>query len=123
MAIDQRDLMNWTHEAYKAGVAAVEASSDPGTGGTCGFAWVSVWPRNCSLARALKKAGWQSSEYYGVYEWVNDYGQSVNLKTIYARAYAAKLEELADSRGYLVPDNIGGMDVKRPSVTAGSRMD
>ena len=72
--------------------------------GPCGFAWVNVRPGNCSFANWLKKyKGCDKSYYGGVDVWISKYGQSIQKKEIYARAFAEVLEKYgikayADSR-------------------------
>lgn len=72
--------------------------------GACGFAWVIVRPGNCSFANWLKKNAGARPAYYGGTEyWIRDYGQSVERKEAYARAFAkvvseAGIKAYADSR-------------------------
>lgn len=95
-----------TREAHKLGVAAAEdivptvmVVRDDSTGqewqvegGACGFAWVSVRPGNSSFAIWARKQGWGQSSYMGTYLWVRHFGQSMERKQAYARAYAAHLQ-------------------------------
>jgi hypothetical protein len=63
--------------------------------GPCGFAWVSVRPATSSFAKYVKKEHpneWNVSSYSGgVRKSVHEFGQSVQRKSAYARAYAAVL--------------------------------
>lgn len=63
--------------------------------GPCGFAWVVVKPGNSSFALWCKKHQRASPHYYGGMnvKWVHEYGQSVQLKEAYARAFAGVLVE------------------------------
>lgn len=57
--------------------------------GPCGFAWVLVYPGNCSFAHWLKKHDHAGKAYGGgVKVWVNAGGQSVELKSAFAHAMA-----------------------------------
>lgn len=70
-------------------------------GGTCGFAWVSVFPGGSSFARwARKNAGFASSTSMGTYLWVRQGGQSMDRKEAYARAYV-KVLQAAGIQAYL----------------------
>lgn len=61
--------------------------------GVCGFAWVS-FKGNTSFGRAMKKAGLARPAYGGGLQlWVGEFGQSMERKEQYARAYAAVLRE------------------------------
>lgn len=61
--------------------------------GACGFAWVS-FKGNTSFGRAMKAAGLASKDYpTGLCVWVGEFGQSVERKERYARAYAGVLRE------------------------------
>lgn len=64
---------------------------EPVMDGVCGFAWVEVRPSNSSFAIWARKQGWRQSSYMGTYLWVSYFGQSMERKTAYARAYAAHL--------------------------------
>lgn len=62
--------------------------------GVCGFAWVTVKPGNCGMARWLKKHKNASAGYYGGMElWIDAYGQSMERKEAYARAFANVLND------------------------------
>lgn len=63
--------------------------------GACGFAWVNVKPGNSRFAKFLKEMDYaRSDEYYGgVCVWVSAYGQSVDRKDAYARAFSTVLRE------------------------------
>jgi len=57
--------------------------------GVCGFAWVNIRPGNCSFANWLKKNNLARSAYRGGVDiWIRDFGQSMELKEKYARAFA-----------------------------------
>lgn len=63
--------------------------------GVCGFAWVTIKPGTAPFARWCRKwiAG-SSRGYYGGEEiWVYGFGQSMERKEAYARAFAAVLRE------------------------------
>ena len=61
--------------------------------GMCGFAWVS-FKGNTSFGRAMKAAGLARPQYGGgLSVWVSEFGQSIERKEAYARAYAAVLRE------------------------------
>jgi hypothetical protein len=61
--------------------------------GVCGFAWVS-FKGNTSFGRAMKAAGLARKRYEGgLSVWVSEFGQSMERKEAYARAYAAVLRE------------------------------
>lgn len=78
--------------------------------GVCGFAWVEVYPGNCTFANWLKKAGKARKQYpSGVCIWVSEGDQSMEKKERYARAFAA----------VLVAANIPGVK----GIYANSRMD
>lgn len=62
--------------------------------GMCGFAWVTIRPGTCSLARQAVALGVGSTAYDGgVSIWVGDHGQSYDRKMKHAAAYAAVLCE------------------------------
>lgn len=73
------------------------------SGGVCGFAEIN-FAGNTSFGRWAKNAGLASKSYTGgLYVWVSDYGQSLQLKEAYARAFASVLrnygiEAFASSR-------------------------
>ncbi len=61
----------------------------PVMGGVCGFAWINITPGNSSFARWLSKNKHAHKSYYGgVDVWVGEFGQSMEKKQAYARAYA-----------------------------------
>lgn len=61
--------------------------------GVCGFAWVS-FAGNTAWGRWAKKAKLARSGYpKGLQIWISDYGQSMQLKEAYARAFAAVLQD------------------------------
>jgi hypothetical protein len=60
-------------------------------GGICGFAWVTV-PGNTPFGRWLKLTKKARPTYpKGLAIWVSDYGQSMERKAAYARAFAETL--------------------------------
>lgn len=62
--------------------------------GVCGFAWVTVKPGNCQMAKWLKKFKGARAGYYGGIEFsVRGYGQSMQRKEAYAEAFAQVLRE------------------------------
>lgn len=62
--------------------------------GPCGFAWVTLRPGTSRLARYMKKLGIADKAYGGgVQVWVSAFGQSIDRKEAYARAYAQVLQE------------------------------
>ena len=63
--------------------------------GPCGFAWVTIFPGNSSLAREYKRLNIAKKAHGGgVRIWVEEFGQSHDRKEAYANAYAKKLREL-----------------------------
>ena len=61
-------------------------------GGVCGFARVEVRPRTSAWAKWLKGRGWYSSDYFKcVYVNIGDFGQSLQRKEAFARAFADHL--------------------------------
>lgn len=61
--------------------------------GVCGFAWITIYPGNSSFAIWAKKRGIASKAYRGgVQVWVGEFGQSMERKAAYARAYAEVLQ-------------------------------
>lgn len=71
--------------------------------GVCGFAWVKI-KGNEAFGRWAKKAGLARSSYpSGLQIWVREFGQSMERKEAFARAFAKVLNEAgvtayADSR-------------------------
>ena len=62
--------------------------------GVCGFAWVKVVPGTCSFARWLTKTGKGRPGYGGgTHVWVHEFGQSLEQKEAFARAFAQVLTE------------------------------
>jgi len=63
-------------------------------GGVCGFAWVNIKPGNCKLANWMKKNKFArpDSYYGGVTVRVAGYGQSMEKKEAYGRAYAEVIQ-------------------------------
>lgn len=61
--------------------------------GVCGFAWIS-FKGNTSFGRAMRAAGLARPAYpTGLNFWVGEFGQSMQRKEEYARAYAKVLRE------------------------------
>lgn len=61
--------------------------------GVCGFAWVK-FAGNTSFGRAMKAAGLARKSYEGgLSVWVGEFGQSMERKEAYARAYAHVLRQ------------------------------
>lgn len=61
--------------------------------GVCGFAWVVV-PGNSPFGRWAKKAGVARPGYpKGIHFWVREFGQSMERKEAFARAFAKVLKE------------------------------
>ena len=92
-------------QAHAAGVAAaaacnVRAMVVSGGGqswyvpdGVCGFAWITIHPGNCALAKYVKKYHGARAAYGGGMQiWVSAYNQSMQLKEAYATAYAGVLQ-------------------------------
>jgi hypothetical protein len=65
----------------------------PVMSGVCGFAWVTVRPATSSFARYLKARGHRRGYEGGIQIWVGEFGQSMERKEAYARAFAAVLRE------------------------------
>lgn len=63
--------------------------------GVCGFAWINIKPARGKFVNYLKKIGMgRSDSYYGGYTvWVTEYGQSMERKEAYARAFAKVLQD------------------------------
>lgn len=67
---------------------------EPVMEGVCGFAWVEIYPGNCSFANYAKKHLGASKHYGGgVSIWIGDYGQSYERKSAYAQAFAEVIRE------------------------------
>lgn len=59
--------------------------------GVCGFAWI-MFKGNTPFGRWMKKMGKAKPAYpNGLQVWVSEFGQSMQRKEAYARAYAAVL--------------------------------
>ena len=58
--------------------------------GACGFAWVNIKPARGKFVKFLKdnNIGRKDSYYGGYTVWVSGFGQSLDRKTAYARAFA-----------------------------------
>jgi hypothetical protein len=62
--------------------------------GLCGFAWVNISPARGAFVNYLKSREVGSKSYYGGYEiWVREFGQSVDRKSAFARAFADVLNK------------------------------
>jgi hypothetical protein len=62
--------------------------------GLCGFAWVNISPARGAFVNYLKSRQVGSKGYYGGFEiWVREFGQSVDRKTAFARAFADVLNK------------------------------
>jgi hypothetical protein len=62
--------------------------------GCCGFAYVTIFPGNCSFANWLKKNDLGCKAYQGGCQiWVHDFNQSMERKEKYAYAFAQVLTE------------------------------
>jgi len=62
--------------------------------GACGFAWVKIRPATGGFVRWLKAQDMGFKGYTGGYDiWVREFGQSLERKEAYARAYAEVLTE------------------------------
>jgi len=62
--------------------------------GLCGFAWVNISPARGAFVNYLKSREVGSKGYYGGYQiWVREFGQSVDRKTAFARAFADVLNK------------------------------
>jgi hypothetical protein len=67
---------------------------EPVMEGVCGYAWVNIRPATCSFARWLSKNNIGHSSYHGGWDmWVGEFGQSMERKEAYARAYAEVLRQ------------------------------
>lgn len=62
--------------------------------GVCGFAWITIYPGNCSAAYYAKKH-WGASKAYrgGMQIWCRLGTQSYEIKTAYADAFAKVLQD------------------------------
>lgn len=61
--------------------------------GVCGFAWVH-FKGNTAFGRYMKKIGKADNDYpTGLSVWVHQFGQSMQKKEAYARAYAEVLRK------------------------------
>ena len=96
------------HTPRPMGVVAADIFGKPLPGahvevvesGVCGFAWV-TFPGNTSFGRAMKAAGLARKRYEGgLCVWVGEFGQSMERKEAYARAYAAVLREAGIADAY-----------------------
>lgn len=63
--------------------------------GVCGFAWINIRPGTCAAARYAKEThrGRRDSYAGGVSVHVGAFGQSLERKAAYARAYAKVLRD------------------------------
>jgi len=80
--------------------------------GPCGFAWVIIKPAYSRFAKWLIASGKASvdSYYGGVHIWVSEFGQLMERKEAYARAFSEIIEKYKD-------------ELKLKSIWYGSRMD
>lgn len=65
-------------------------------GGPCGFAHITIRPRNCKLAKfAEGELGWRNSSWHKRIELsIQEFGQSHTLKEAFAESFAKKMNEL-----------------------------
>ena len=76
-------------------------------GGVCGFARVEVRPRTSAWSKWLRGRGWYSSDYHKcVYLNISLYGQSLQRKEAFARAFVGVLT----AKGYPGVDWTATMD-------------
>lgn len=69
--------------------------------GPCGFAWVIIRPGTSAAANYAKKNLGAGKSYYGGMElWVSDFGQSMERKEAYAKAFAEVLQKHGISATY-----------------------
>jgi hypothetical protein len=70
--------------------------------GVCGFAWIKIGDARSSFARWLRRTGKvREASYGGGYSiWVHEFGQSMERKERYARAFAEVLREGGIERVY-----------------------
>lgn len=70
--------------------------------GVCGFAWVNVKPGNSKFANWLKKNDIARPSSYegGVNVYIHQFGQSLQRKEAYARAFAKVLRDNGISKAY-----------------------
>ncbi len=63
--------------------------------GVCGFAWVNIKPARGKFVKYLKdnNIGRKDSYYGGYTVWVREFGQSLERKSAYARAFAKVLDD------------------------------
>jgi hypothetical protein len=73
--------------------------------GVCGFVWVNIKPANTSFAKWLVKNDYakKDSYYGGITIWISQYGQSMQKKSEFAKAFSTIINEYgfksyADSR-------------------------
>jgi hypothetical protein len=114
-ALTKNQCHNIYVEAYEAGLAAGKDADTPKfivgdaiglsdeidfskktyvLDGLCGFAWVNISPARGAFVNYLKSRQVGSKGYYGGYEiWVREFGQSVDRKTAFARAFADVLNK------------------------------
>jgi hypothetical protein len=87
----------------------------PVMGGVCGFAYVTVRPGNSSFALwAKKNKGWFKAYYGGMQMSVRAFGQSMERKEAYARAFVEGAARRAGHRGVLVQSH--GLTTTRPGA-------
>ena len=63
--------------------------------GMCGFAWINIKPARGKFVKFLKdnNIGRKDSYYGGYTIWVSGFGQSLDRKSAYARAFAKVLDD------------------------------
>ena len=63
--------------------------------GVCGFAWINIKPARGKFVKFLKdnNIGRKDSYYGGYTIWVSGFGQSLERKSAYARAFAKVLDD------------------------------
>lgn len=92
--MDEQAIIN---EAFKAARdAEAEFRAKHGEPFYCGFAWVTIRPGNCKVARILKQQGLARKGYYGGMEVWNPGGsmtQSMDIKECGAHAFAEVLRK------------------------------
>jgi hypothetical protein len=63
--------------------------------GVCGFAYVTIRPRTCKLARFAVDCGWRSNSWHKRIELsIQEFGQSLARKEAFAEAFTKRMHEL-----------------------------